>query len=156
MRIIKFTAAFAAFFLFLLPCAYAQNYPLLSPEFIAEEEILNAEREAQRVRINIISMYWEGALPQKQIKAGEQIIITLRARNWYSQEPLPAFFMPPVPQGIILSSLDLSAKERADGIAVKFKIIPLAAGDVILPARTLIYENTQFQIPVLNIRANSK
>jgi len=145
-------------FIFFVPFLFGQNYPLLSPDFPIEEE-RNEGYEEQRIKINTIIMYWEtnpAVSARQAITAGERITLTLRANNWYSQQPLPAFFMPPVPQGIILFPSALSAEERAKGIAVIFKIIPLAAGDIVLPARTLLYENTQFQIPALNIRVNSK
>jgi len=152
-------AVFAA--AFLLPCVYAQNYPLLSPDFIIEEEI---EKEPPRTKINTVTLYWEGTQAQGSVmtprngvltvETGGQITLTLRTNNWFSQQPLPAFFMPPVPQGMILSALTLSAQERAAGIAAKFKLIPLAAGDIILPARTLLYENTQFNIPLLRLQSS--
>jgi len=142
-------AAAAAFFLFLTPFIHAQNYPLLSPGFVIEDD-------AQENELTSITMYWEGMPPQGRIKTGEQITLTLRARAWYSRQPGPAFFMPSVPQGVILTSLELSAEERAGGIAAKIKIIPLAEGDITLPARTLLHENTQFVIPSLRLQSSRR
>jgi len=136
-----------ALFLFLTPLIHAQNYPLLNPGLIIEND-------AQENEITSIAMYWEGMPPQGRIRAGEQIILTLRARGWYSQQPASAFFTPPVPAGVILTALELSAAERASGIAVKVRIIPLAAGDIVLPARTLSHENTQFAIPLLRLQSS--
>lgn len=148
------SAAIAFFLFFTLPFAYAQNYPLLSPGFNIEE---NTEQETEQAKINTIRMYWE--LPAGsafRITAGERLTLILRANAWSSQQPLPAFFMPEVPQGLILFPSAVSAEERANGIAVKFTVIPLAAGEIVLPARTLQYENIRFQIPALNININKK
>jgi len=130
-----------------LTAAYAQNYPLLNPGSITEDD-------AQEIELINITMYWEGVPPQGRIRAGEQIILTLRARGWYSQQPGSAFFTPPVPVGIILTALDISAAERANGIAVKVRIIPLAVGDIVLPERALSHENTQFAIPLLRLQSS--
>ena len=138
-------------FVFLTPCINAQNYPLLLPGFLPEEENLDAKRDTERLKINSITMYWEGALPQRQKKKGEQLILTLRAVNWHSQQPPSGLFMPPVPQGVILSSMELSAEDRANGIVVKIKIIFLTDEDIVFPARTLIFENTHFIIPLLRL-----
>jgi len=140
-------AVAAALFLFLTPLIHAQNYPLLNPGPITEDN-------TQEIKLTNITMYWEGMPPQGRIRAGEQIILTLRARGWYSQQPASAFFTPPVPVGVILTALELSAAERANGIAVKVRIIPLAAGDIVLPARALLYENTQFNIPLLRLQSS--
>jgi len=139
-----------AIFIFLiinLTAAYAQNYPLLNPGSITEDI-------KQEIELINITMYWEGVPPQGRIRAGEQIILTLRARGWYSQQPASAFFTPPVPVGVILTALDISAAERANGIAAKVRLIPMATGDIVLPARTLTHENTLFTIPLLRLQSS--
>jgi len=83
---------------------------------------------------------------------GERITLTLRSENWGSPQPPPAFFMPQVPQGVILSSLPVSSIERTGGIILKMILIPLSEGEIIFPARTLTHNNFRFEIPALRIR----
>jgi hypothetical protein len=97
---------------------------------------------------------WEGV--PGQMTTGERAVFDLR-----SAIPPPApsvlpheFFMPEVPQGVILSSLPLTAEERASGIAIRLSLIPLDR-DLILPAATLRYENIIFEIPALTIRVTA-
>ncbi|MCL2230642.1 MAG: hypothetical protein FWC01_06060 [Treponema sp.] len=97
-------------------------------------------------------LFWEGT-PQTAVP-GERTTLTLRSNDWNAQLPLPSFFMPPVPQGVILSVAPLSPQERESGIVAKYTLIPLAAGQFRLPARILQYENTRFEIPALFIRIN--
>jgi len=97
-------------------------------------------------------LFWEGT-PQT-VTTGERTTLTLRATDWNAQMPLPAFFMPPVPQGVILSAASLSPAERESGIVAKFTLIPLSPGQFRLPLRVLQYENTRFEIPSLSIRIN--
>jgi len=93
---------------------------------------------------------WEGA--PAQMAAGERAIFTLRVHGWNSRQPPSGFFMPEVPRDVILSSLQITAEEREGGIAAKFTLIPLKAGDFRLPERIVQYESVRFEIPALNVR----
>jgi len=95
-------------------------------------------------------LFWDS--PPNQVTAGERITLTLRAADWNSPQPPPAFFMPEVPQGVILSAQRLSAEGREGGIVLQLTLIPLAPGDFSLPARTLEHENTRFNMPAMRIR----
>jgi len=89
----------------------------------------------------------------QQVTAGDRITLTLRAESgWNSSQPPPAFFMPVVPPGVILSAQTVSAAERTGGIVFKLLLIPLSPGDFTLPARILEHENIRFEIPALHIR----
>ena len=96
---------------------------------------------------------WEGVSGGVLTAApGDRIRLTLRSDNWGSPQPPPSFFMPQVPQGVILSSLPVSAVERTGGIILRMMLIPLAEGEIIFPARTLTQDNFRFEIPALRIR----
>jgi hypothetical protein len=115
---------------------------------------LNINAPQPEQRIITPSLNWEG-IPN-QIAAGERRTITLRASGWTSQQPPPAFFLPEVPQGVILSPQPVTAAERQSGIVMRLLLIPLAPGDFYLPARVLQFENTRFEIPALNIRVTPR
>ena len=120
--------------------------------------ILNILGGTQESAPASIRLLWEGfsgspVLP-RQITAGERLTLTLRANS--SPLPPPAFFMPEVPQGVILSQSVISSQEREAGIVLKLVLIPLVAGSFNLPARVLQYENKRFEIPELNIRVISR
>jgi len=116
--------------------------------------VLNIRTEGDEPIILTPRLVWEGA--PRQIAVGDRITLVLRASGWNSRRPPPEFFMPPVPQGVILALLPLSEQERAGGIAVKLTLIPLNSGDFRLTARTLRHEsadeNVVFSIPALNIQ----
>ena len=100
------------------------------------------------VQVFAPELSWDTVQPAA---AGDRITLILRSRSWSSPQPQPAFFAPQVPAGVILSPLPVSAEERAGGIAVKLLLIPLSPGEIIFPARTLVHENTRFEIPALRI-----
>ncbi|MCL2213813.1 MAG: hypothetical protein FWC06_01260 [Treponema sp.] len=103
-------------------------------------------------------LYWEGFQTGsiRQVTAGDRITLILRAQTWNSRQPPASFFMPDVPQGVILAAQSLSAEERAYGIIIKLTFIPLVAGDFSLPARVIDYEDVRFEIPALNIYINNR
>ena len=105
-------------------------------------------------RIMTARLSWEG-IPN-QIAAGDRVTFTLRASEWSSPQPPPAFFLPEAPQGVILSLQPVTAAERQSGIVMRLLLIPLAPGDFRLPARVLQFENTRFEIPALNIRVTPR
>ena len=99
----------------------------------------------------IVRLVWDG-LPQSLI-TGEAAAFSLRAANGDSPPPLPEpeLFMPPVPEGCILESTLPAPGERNAGIALRLNLIPLDAGDFVLPARTVPFGNTLFEIPLLRV-----
>ena len=116
--------------------------------------VLSIENPNPQQRIITHRFSWEGV--PGQLAAGERITLTLRASGWNSPQPPPAFFMPEVPQGVILASSAVSPQERADGIALRLTLIPLAPGDFNLPARALQHEATRFEIPALRIHVTAR
>jgi len=104
-------------------------------------------------RITTPQLFWERP---SAVAAGERITLTLRANGWTLPQPPPAFFMPEVPQGVILALSTVSAAERASGIVLKMTLVPLAPGDFNLPARVLQHGNTRFEIPALHIRVTPR
>lgn len=131
---------------------FLESFTVVSPKGITETVpfILNISAEGEEQRTPTMRMIWEEA--PRQMAAGERITFALRANGWNSQQPPPEFFMPDVPQGVILSPAPLSAEERTSGIALKLSLIPISAGDFHLSARTLQYENIRFEIPAVQIR----
>ena len=126
------------------------------PEGIIEtiELALNIRSAGQRLFTP--RLRWEGVTQQQQITAGERITLILRADGWNAQQPPPSFFMPEVPQKVILTSLPVSPDEREAGVVIKLLLIPLEAGNFILPARVLQQENVRFEIPVLRLQVISR
>lgn len=98
---------------------------------------------------NSFRLDWEIDSP---VIPGERVILTLR--GWDSQLPPPGFFLPQTPPGLILA---LSPEqERKAGIAAKFIVIPLEMGDYFFEARSLQYENINFNIPALKINSGAQ
>jgi len=135
-------------FIFFIPCVLSQNYPLVTPRI--DSDITNTPEPVIEEQF-ALRLRWEGV---QQIRTGERSIFTLRANSWNAQRPPSTFFMPTVPQGIILSSQTVTAAERENGILMKLMIIPLTTGNITLPTRVLQYEGIRFEIPALNIRVN--
>jgi hypothetical protein len=98
---------------------------------------------------------WDGA--PRQVTTGERITFSLRYRTMPAdgselQPPSPAFFMPQVPRGVILSQASISRQERESGIVLKLTLIPLESGTFNLPARNLLHDNVRYEIPSLSIQ----
>jgi hypothetical protein len=91
-----------------------------------------------------------------QMAAGERAVISLRVNGLNTESLPPDLFMPEVPQGVILSVLQLSAQERAAGIAIKFALIPLEKMNFHLPARSVMFENYLFEAPALRINISER
>jgi len=125
-----------------------------------EAVVLNIRSEKGE-QIFTQSFRWEGerqAIPPRII-AGERVTLILRKQqdNNISQAEKPSsFFMPDVPQGVILSQSQISAQERERGIVLKLTLIPLTGGEFFLPARILQLENWRFEIPELRIIVNNR
>jgi hypothetical protein len=117
-----------------------------------ESIVLNISGETAEQRILTLQFRWEGA--PRQITTGERITFLLRDTDAHAQNsyPQPAFFMPQVPRGVILSQSPVSAQESQSGVVFKLTLIPLEAGDFNLPAQILQHENVRFEIPPLHIR----
>jgi len=129
--------------LFSFTCIFAQNHPLMIPRN-------NPDVTETQSNVPIVLRFlWERPAT---VTTGERITIILRANNWSSQDPSSEFFKPQVPQGVILSSQPLTPEERASGIAIKLTLIPLTAGDIIIPAQELVQRNIIYVIPALHIR----
>jgi len=128
------------------------SFTVVCPSGITESNsfVLNIHREGERPMLLTPRLVWEGA--PRQMAAGDRVTLVLRASGWNSRLPPPEFFMPSVPQGVILALLPLSEQERAGGIAVKLTLIPLNPGDFRLNARAVQHENVRFTIPALNIQ----
>jgi len=107
--------------------------------------------QGENTGLQLVRMTWSEA-SQQVLQVGERKTFMLRASGWTYQNPPHTFFMAEIPKGVILSSSAPTAEERANGIAIKYTLIPLAAGEFILPARTLQHENIRFEIPPLNFR----
>ena len=129
-----------------------ESFTVVCPAGITESGSLavNIRMEGEEPALLTPRLVWEGA--PRQMAAGDRVTLVLRAGGWNSRRPPPEFFMPPVPQGVILALSPLSEQERAGGIAVKLTLIPLNAGDFRLSARTIQHENVRFTIPALNIQ----
>ena len=133
------------------------SFSVETPQGITETGtlILNIRgRTGEPERITV-QFSWEEA--PRQITQGERVTLVLRTGNTRSvQMPPSSFFMPEVPQGVILSQQPVPPQERESGTVLKLALIPLTAGTFNLPARTLQQGNTQFNIPALNIRINQR
>jgi len=133
-----------------------ESFTVVCPAGVRESEsfALNVRGEGEEPLVRSPRLAWEGV--PRQMAAGDRVTLVLRASGWNSREPPPEFFIPPVPQGVILASLPLSDEERAGGIAVKLTLIPLNAGNFRLNARTIRHETANesviFSIPALNIQ----
>jgi hypothetical protein len=129
-----------------------ESFTVVCPAGITESGSLavNIRMEGEEPALLTPRLAWEGA--PRQMAAGDRVTLVLRAGGWNSRRPPPEFFMPSVPQGVILALSPLSEQERAGGIAVKLTLIPLNAGDFRLSARTVQHENVRFTIPALNIQ----
>jgi len=117
---------------------------------------VNNRTEAQR--INSQRLVWEGA--PRQAAPGERVTFYLRLQNITSinAENIPpsSFFMPQVPQGVILSHSPVTPEEKESGIVLKLTLIPLAEGSLNIPARNFNNANVRYDIPALNIRITAR
>jgi len=101
----------------------------------------------KRATIHILT--WEAS---SEMALKERQTLTLRASAETSLFPPPSFFMPKVPQNVILASAPISAQEKSRGILLKLTLIPLGAGLITIPAATLhSSETTRYEVPELNI-----
>ena len=143
---------------------FIEPFTVITPHGIAETERQFFDVAGLSVEQRRLSrrMVWEGS--PRQMAAGERAVISLRITDRDSNSNagrmpalsmLPDFFMPEIPRGAIIVSSPLSAEERERGFVLKLALITLEAGNFILPARQLQYENTVFEIPAVNIRVTS-
>jgi hypothetical protein len=131
-----------------------EPFSVVTPTGTWETEmfVLNV-RNPEEQRLAALPFRWEAP---PQITTGERVTLILRSDSWNSPQPPSSFFMPEVPQRVILSSSPVSPQERASGIAIKLTLIPLEAGDFVLPARILQHAGSRFEIPALRIRVTSR
>jgi len=135
-----------------------ESFMIHTPAGITETGsfILNINIPGTEQRVITQQLIWENV--PNQITTGERITLILRTQtgteNSRTNLPQPSFFMPQVPPGVILSPSNISASERTAGLVLKLTLIPLSPGSFNLPARSLLHENTRYEIPALNIRIN--
>jgi len=114
--------------------------------------VVNPRSEVRRIVSQ--RLIWEGA--PRQAAAGERVTFYLRIQNFIPENsdtyPGSAFFMPQVPQGVILTQNSILAQEKEIGVVLKLTLIPLAEGNFSLPARSINRENVRYDIPALTIR----
>jgi hypothetical protein len=128
------------------------SFTVVCPAGITESDSLsfNIRGEGEEAVILTPRLAWEGV--PRQIAVRDRVTLVLRVNGWNSPQPAPEFFMPPVPQGVIIALLPLSEQERAGGIAVKLTLIPLTPGNFRLNSRIIRHENVVFSIPAMNIQ----
>jgi hypothetical protein len=136
-----------------------EKFTVVCPDGVTQTNPYVLEITAQEGQKPVtLRLNWEIEPPQKntawQITAGERVGLTLRALEADSLLPQPEFFLQEVPPGVLLSLSQVSDKERKNGVAAKFTLIPLTAEDFRLDARTLQHENIRFYIPGLQINVN--
>lgn len=92
---------------------------------------------------------WESVSPR--LAVGESLEFCLTIPGWDPRTPLPApaLLMPPVPPGCILEALDPRPGDREAGRALRLRLIPLAAGEFALPARTVRSGGFLLELPPL-------
>ncbi|MCL1993333.1 MAG: hypothetical protein FWG66_10365 [Spirochaetes bacterium] len=139
-----------------------QAFTVLSPQgltqtlpvsvTIAAQGVVATEDELLRPAVS-----WEG-LPAAPV-VGEPFIFYLRVADFPAPLPPAGFFMPDIPPGIILESLNPQAAALAlaegGGFLLSFRLIALSPHLVYLPARSLRHGNLLFEIPALHINASS-
>ncbi|MDR0315775.1 MAG: hypothetical protein LBH97_02620 [Treponema sp.] len=136
--------------------AELEPFIISTPQGSAETAPLAIRVQRAQGRIETLRprLAWEG-LPAS-LSVGESAVFSLRISGWNSQMPLPPsqIFMPVIPPGVILESLLLAPDERAAGLALRLRLIPLSAEIFNLPRRTVSQENAVFEIPALRIPVN--
>lgn len=133
------------------------SFSVITPAGITEINAIVLEiRNEKEEQIFTHSLRWEGAA--LRITAGERVTFSLliQTRNENILSIPPAFFMPEVPKGVILSQSQINIQERERGIVLKLTLIPLSGGEFILPARILQQENVRFEIPELRIFVSNR
>ncbi|MCL2806085.1 MAG: BatD family protein [Treponema sp.] len=130
------------------------SFTLITPLGIAETGDIVINIRATGEETIVTRLVWEGH--SRQMAVGERATITLRVNNPNIQLPQPAFFMPEVPRGVILSRLQIPPQEREDGIVLKLTLIPLETGNFNLPSRVLLQGRVRFEIPSLLIRITER
>ncbi|MCL2209190.1 MAG: hypothetical protein FWC19_02885 [Treponema sp.] len=127
------------------------NPLLLEIQPAAETPIIVIERPV------VVRLVWEINIPQAgtawQMEKGQRAVLSLRrlpsnSGSYGEIHPPPAFFLPEVPPGVIISLSEIPADGQ---FAANITFIPAETGVFSLAARTLQYENTEFQIPALRI-----
>jgi hypothetical protein len=101
--------------------------------------------------VQIHRFAWESA--PSAMKTGEEAIFILRYSGTNSINPLPEarLFLPPVPPGHILESVQLAENEKPAGIALKLRLIPLEPAPFVLARRQFSHGGSIFEIPALRI-----
>jgi hypothetical protein len=128
-----------------------EEFTVVSPEGSAQTDsyTFNIKANTEEQKTLSIQLDWEA---EPSVRQGDRV--TLLLRGWSGQMPPPEFFLPETPPGLILAPSQISARERGSGVAAKFTVIPLSAGNIRFDTRALKYENINFNIPVLQINVS--
>jgi hypothetical protein len=89
---------------------------------------------------------WEGV--PSRLAPGESAVFSLRVSGLVSP---PEISVPAVPPGVILESLALPDAEKAAGLALRLRLIPLKADSFDLPGRLISRTGDVFEAPPLHI-----
>lgn len=132
------------------------SFTIITPEGVTETGsfALSVQSAVPQQRNAAQRLYWDDV--RSGAAAGDRITLVLRSRGNIRNPPPPSFFMPEVPRSVILTAQSVSPEEIQSGVMLKLLLIPLSAGDFILPARVLEYENTRFEIPAFSIRITGR
>ena len=97
-------------------------------------------------------LVWDGVPPE--LHTGQSASVSLLMRGWDSGFPLPGpfIFMPPLSEGLILEMEEPADSAGAAACVLRLRLTPLGAGPLYLPARSVIYNSINFEIPSLNIK----
>jgi hypothetical protein len=98
-------------------------------------------------------LVWENIPPR--LAVGEALEFSLRLVDRGSGPPPAAAPLPPAPRDCILEALELRPGDREAGRVLRLRLIPLAAGEFVLPAAAASFGNPPLEIPPLRIRVFS-
>jgi hypothetical protein len=98
-----------------------------------------------------VPLVWEH-IPRR-LRVGEALAFSLkilRPEPRHSVSP-SALLIPEVPRGFILEAVKAEAGDREAGRVLRLRVIPLSAGELSLPAKTVRSGNLLLEIPPLRI-----
>ena len=114
---------------------------------------INVSMPPGTTEIRRYRLVWEG-MPSS-LAIGENAVFKLRVDSPDVLKEVgiheAGLFLPAVPPGHILEPLPLAFEEKSAGIALKLRLIPLAAIPFVLERRQVSHNNSVFEIPALRI-----
>lgn len=110
---------------------------------------VNVQKASTAAEFTRLRMVWDNV--PASLKSGESAVFVLRVNSPDVPLPEAAFFMPSIPQGVVLEQDRLSPDEQTAGLALRLKLIPLVASSFVLPPRQLSRGSVVFEIPALRI-----